>query len=192
MCVVSTMDVIIVGAGTAGQVTASNVPGDPTTGPTLVLAVAITRPASVGRVRLRSRDPRVPVSIDYNLLAASRDRRRMVEGVKLARQIAGHQPLVGLLDREIAPGSTVLDDAALSATIESNLDTYHHGSTTVPMGGSDDPHAVVDGSGLVRGLRGLSVIDASTLPEIPSTPTNLTTLMVAERLAQRQRRAASA
>jgi len=42
--------------------------------------------------------------------------------------------------------------------------------------------AVVDGAGAVRGLGNLRVIDASILPEVPSVPTNLTTIMVAEHI----------
>src|SRR5205823_1403111 len=69
------------------QVTASNAadPESPTKS-RLTLAVAVTVPRSVGRVRLRSRDLFVPPSIDYNLLADPSDRRRLLEGVKLARR----------------------------------------------------------------------------------------------------------
>jgi choline dehydrogenase len=53
------------------------------------------------------------------------------------------------------------------------------------MGGSDDPWGVVDAVGAVKGLTGLRVVDASIMPEIPSTVTNLTTIMIAERIFQR-------
>ncbi|WP_456734444.1 GMC oxidoreductase [Bradyrhizobium sp. USDA 3364] len=66
----------------------------------------------------------------------------------------------------------------------SKLDTYHHGSGTAPMGGNADASAVVDGGGTVRRVQGLKVVDASTFPEIPSTPTNLTVIMLAERMAK--------
>ena len=107
----------------------------------------------------------------------------MVEAVKLARRIAALRPLAGLIDREMAPGAGVVEDDALLAAITAGLDTYHHGSATVPMGGSRDAGAVVDPVGRVRGVQGLRVVDASIFPEIPSTPTNLTTIMVAERIA---------
>jgi choline dehydrogenase len=35
----------------------------------------------------------------------------------------------------------------------------------------------------VRGLEGLPVVDASILTEVPSVPTNVTTIMAAERIA---------
>jgi choline dehydrogenase len=156
---------------------------DSPTGRSLTLATAVMTPVSVGSVRLRDRDPETPPVIDYNLLAEERDRRRMVEAVKLARHIAALRPLAGLIDREMAPGAGVVEDDALLAAITAGLDTYHHGSATVPMGGSRDAGAVVDAVGRVRGVQGLRVVDASIFPEIPSTPTNLTTIMMAERIA---------
>jgi choline dehydrogenase len=37
----------------------------------------------------------------------------------------------------------------------------------------------------VREIEALRVVDASILPEIPSVPTNVTTIMLAERIAAR-------
>ena len=171
------------------QITASN-RSDPEspTGRTLTLATAVMTPVSVGNVRLGSREPRDAPIIDYNLLAAPQDRRRLLDGVKLARRIARSRPLVDLIDHEIQPGDVILDDA-LEHAVEADLDTYHHGSGTVPMGGDADPGAVVDAEGRVRHVEGLRVVDASIFPEIPSTPTNLTVIMLAERMAKAMPRA---
>jgi choline dehydrogenase len=164
------------------QITAAN-SFDPERRRTLVLATAVTIPASTGTIRLQSRSAWIAPKIDYNLLADVRDRRRMLEGVKLARRIARTRPLADLIDHEISPGDRVTDDAALGTIIEANLDTYHHGAATVPMGDDSDSAAVVDSTGRIRHLRGLRVVDASIFPEIPSTPINLTTIMLAERIA---------
>ncbi|MCY0985723.1 GMC family oxidoreductase [Nannocystis sp. ILAH1] len=56
-----------------------------------------------------------------------------------------------------------------------------HPTSTVPMG--DD--GVVDSEGRVHGVEGLMVVDASIMPGIPSAPTNLTTMMIAEYIARR-------
>lgn len=165
------------------QVTASNFSGaESPTGRGLTLAVAVTVPGSVGRIALRSRDPLAPPIIDYNLLSDPSDRRRMIQGLKLARRVAQTPPLAALIDHEMIPGAGIAGDDALAATIERQLDTFHHGCCTAPMGGDRDPAAVVDPTGAVRGVANLSVIDASILPEIPSTPINLTVIMLAERL----------
>jgi choline dehydrogenase len=52
------------------------------TGGAIVLAVAVTQPESIGRVRLASRDPRTAPFINYNLLSTERDMRRMMKGLE--------------------------------------------------------------------------------------------------------------
>ncbi len=56
-------------------------------------------------------------------------------------------------------------------------------SGTCRMGAADDPDAVVDPVGRVRGVENLPVADASIMPIIPRANTNLPTLMIAEKLA---------
>jgi choline dehydrogenase len=62
---------------------------------------------------------------------------------------------------------------------------YGHPTSTAPMGGSSDPWAVVDSVGAVKGVSGLRVVDASIIPDVPSTAINLTVIMLAERVYQR-------
>ena len=88
-----------------------------------------------------------------------------------------------LIDHEMAPGNAVDNGDALRANIVANVAAYLHPTSTVPMGANSDPMAVVDAWGKVRGVDRLCVVDASILPEIPSAPTNLTTIMVAECIA---------
>jgi choline dehydrogenase len=52
------------------------------------------------------------------------------------------------------------------------------------MGQDGADWAVVDQRGKVHGLEGLHVIDASIMPTIPAVPTNMTTIMLAERCAE--------
>jgi len=52
------------------------------------------------------------------------------------------------------------------------------------MGGAQDPWAVVDSNGAVKGIDGLRVVDASIMPVVPSVALNPTTLMIAERIAK--------
>jgi choline dehydrogenase len=51
------------------------------------------------------------------------------------------------------------------------------------MGADSDPTPVLDAWGKVRGVEALCVVDASILPDIQSVATNVTTIMVAERIA---------
>ena len=159
---------------------------DPNASPTggaIVLACAVTLPKSIGRLRLSSWDPRAAPHIHYNFFDDQNDLDRLVEAVRLSRKIGRTAPFSDLIDHEIAPGNTVDDGAALRANIVSSVAAYLHPTSTVPMGADSDPTAVVDAWGKVRGVEGLRVVDASILPDIPSVATNVTTIMLAERIA---------
>lgn len=58
-----------------------------------------------------------------------------------------------------------------------------HASCTCRMGSRDDPMAVTDPYGRVRGLGGLRVVDASIFPVVPCANTNFPTIMTAEKIA---------
>ena len=150
----------------------------------LVILAALMKPASAGTLRLKSRDPNVSPRIDWNLLGEPSDNRRLLELVKLARKIAQQEPVASMIADEIAPGPQTVSDEQLDAAIRAGLGTFYHGISTVPMGGPSDPAAVVDGNARIRGLEGVRVVDASIFPESVSAPTNLTTIMVAERVAE--------
>jgi choline dehydrogenase len=154
------------------------------TGGAIVLAAAVVLPESTGTLRISSTDPNEQPKIDNNFLATERDQLRMLEGVKLSRRLARGTVFGPLQAGELIPGDAVGDDKLLEV-IAANLATYGHPTSTVPMGGANDPRAVVDSLGAVRGLSNLRVVDASIIPEVPSTVTNLTTIMVAEQIFRR-------
>ena len=52
------------------------------------------------------------------------------------------------------------------------------------MGADADAMAATDARGHVRGVRDLVVADASLMPTIPSSNTNLPTLMIGERFGK--------
>jgi 5-(hydroxymethyl)furfural/furfural oxidase len=58
-----------------------------------------------------------------------------------------------------------------------------HASCTCRMGTEDDPLAVTDTAGKVRGVTGVRVVDASLFPTVPCANTNFPTLMTAEKIA---------
>ena len=75
------------------------------------------------------------------------------------------------------------DDAALETYIRGTTSTTWHVCGTCKMRADGDAMAVVDQRGKVQGLEGLYVADASIMPEIVSCNTNLTAIMIGERVA---------
>lgn len=146
-----------------------------------VLAISLTRPESRGRVWIESTDPTIPPKIDLNFLETENDKARLLEGIKLARKIAKTEPLVNLIHSELAPGTD--DDEIILQSIQNTLDTYHHPVATAPMGEKNDPKSVVNLTADVHGVKGLKVVDASIMPDVPSVATNVTTIAIAEYIA---------
>jgi 5-(hydroxymethyl)furfural/furfural oxidase len=75
------------------------------------------------------------------------------------------------------------DDDALEAFIRKATIGVWHATCTCRMGAEDDPMAVTDTQGRVRGVAGLRVVDASLFPVVPCANTNFPTLMTAEKIA---------
>ena len=92
-----------------------------------------------------------------------------------------------MIDRFIVEGFTfdqvMRDDEALEAFVRKAAIGVWHASCTCRMGRPDDPMAVVDSQGRVKGVQGLRVVDASIFPVVPCANTNFPTLMAAEKIA---------
>jgi choline dehydrogenase len=139
-------------------------------------------PQSRGSIELASDDPLAAPRIAPNYFAEEIDRKVMIEGVRMLRDIHGHHPFRELWEREEVPGADRLGDHELWDDIRTLGGTVFHPVGTCRMG--DDDGAVVDPELRVRGMEGLRVIDASIMPRITSANTNAATLMIAERAAE--------
>jgi choline dehydrogenase len=137
------------------------------------------RPESRGEIVLRSVDPREAPAIRPNYLSTETDRRVLRAGVRILRRIFA-QPAFDLYrGRELAPGPAVQSDDEIDAWLRETADTVFHPVGSCRMGA--DEGSVLDARLRVRGVRGLRVIDASSMPRMPSSNTHAPTMMVAER-----------
>jgi choline dehydrogenase len=148
-------------------------------GQTLTVDVMGMLPKSRGWIKLRSADPKDPPRILLNLLADPADRRTLIDGVKIARDIMSREPVSPLIAHEIAPGPDRASDAALSTYLTEAVRGVHHVIGSCSMG--TGPDAVVDPQLRVRGLLGLRVIDASIMPSHICAHTNAASIMVGEK-----------
>jgi choline dehydrogenase len=148
------------------------------------LRVALLHPRGYGRLRLTSPDPLSPPQIELNFAADAEDIRRLLAGLRLAWRVA-NAPVMSAAYRRIPclDESTIASDNALLAYVREHIGTYCHALGTVPMGAENDPYAVLDQRCRVRGIEGLSVVDASVFPSVPRVVPHLTTMMIAERVS---------
>lgn len=142
--------------------------------------VGLARPDSRGHVRLASANPFDAPKIVFNHLAVREDLIDLAEGVDLAHRIALQAPLSGKLKSEVSPGST-LSRKQLEAWIPANVGTSYHPSGTCRMGHGEA--SVVDNQGLVHGMSGLRVVDASIMPRTVTGNISATVYMMAEKIS---------
>jgi choline dehydrogenase len=147
-----------------------------------VFSVALTNPKSRGTVKLASKDPLAAPVIDLNFLAIEEDRKRLLEGVKLARLIAKSAQFKDTIVKELNPWQADTDEQ-LMESLKNTVESYAHPFATAPMGPKDSKTAVVDFQGRVYKVTGLRVVDASIFPDVVSAAPNPTVIMVAEKIA---------
>jgi len=146
-------------------------------------SVCNLNPGSRGSVNIRSSDPEQAPAIAPNYLSTASDRRIAAQSLRLTRRIVAQPALAPFQPREVKPGPAYESDEELARLAGDIATTIFHPVGTCKMGRAEDPLAVTDPQGRVRGVAGLRVADASLMPTITSGNTNAPTLMIAERIA---------
>jgi len=149
--------------------------------PGCTFSVCQLHPSSRGYVRIKSRDPLEPPSMQPNYLSTDLDRRCAIAGMKFARRLASTRALADYIESEYRPGAEVTSDEGLLEFARDYGATIFHPSGTCKMGA--DPMAVVDDRLRVHGLVGLRVVDCSIMPTVTSGNTHAPAVMIAEKAA---------
>jgi choline dehydrogenase len=154
---------------------------EPAPGAGLTMCATLVNVASRGEITLRSADPRHKPAIDAGYLRESADLDVLVQGLKIARDIAGQSVLAKHLRSEVWPGPAARTDGALADHVRAELQSLYHPTSSCALGANDDD--VVDLALRVRGVERLRVVDASVMPTVPRGNTNAPTIAIAERAA---------
>mgnify|MGYP001197292174 CR=1 FL=1 len=141
----------------------------------------IVRPLSRGWIRLASNNPLEKPLVNPNYLGVESDLERLVQGVKIGRQIFGTRAFSSWIKQELMPGSEIQTDDQLRAFVRQTADSYHHQVGSCKMG--LDSMAVVDPQLRVHGIEGLRVADASVMPVVPSGNCHTGILMIGEKVS---------
>jgi len=160
------------------------------------LAVSAFQALSEGVVQITTRDPAIDPRVDERMLSHESDRLRMRDGVQRLVEIARHAGVQAIATRvEYGATGRSIDEpftpAGLDDWMFAECSDAQHASGTCRMGATGDPRSVVDPECRVIGCGGLRVIDASIMPTVVRANTHFTTVMIAERMADRLKGAAA-
>ncbi|MGY0535900.1 GMC family oxidoreductase [Nocardioides sp. YJ-D4] len=146
----------------------------------LTVMSSLIYPRSRGTLRLRNADPTAEPLIDFNYLAEPDDKRVLLEGVEMIREIMASPAFGDQVKSEIHPGKAI-DAEAMKDEVTNRATSIYHGVGSCRMG--VDERAVVDPQLRVRGIDGLRVADASIMPSIIGGNTNAPAVMIGDRCA---------
>lgn len=156
-------------------------------GATGALVLSLMTARSTGRLRIDGDGRR---RIELDLLSDDRDVEAFLHGLATFRQVLESTAFTDLARYVLGSVHEVerlLDRAALASWLPGQLGQLLHAVGTCRMGSADDDDAVTDVDGALLGRQGVSVIDASIMPDVPAANTHLPTVMIASVLGARLR-----
>jgi len=152
--------------------------------PGVTIAAVVGKALSRGTLRFTSARASDRPVIRANLLSDEKDRAAVREVLRWIGRLSRTKAVTALA-KPIYPRRRPFDDNDdFVGPLEQICGSGYHPSGTVPMGPDDDPLAATDQHGRVRGVEGLLVADASLMPTITSSNTNLPSLMIGERFGE--------
>lgn len=148
------------------------------------LTLLLTKPESRGKVQILNADPQQQPDIFLNVATSRSDLDRLKTGARLAWKIAHETEFNRHISRIFAWNQRIMDsDALLEESIRTFARGSWHATGTLKMGLESDVLAVVDHQGQVYGCENLHIADASIMPAITANPTNIATMMIAEKIS---------
>ncbi|XP_059159179.1 glucose dehydrogenase [FAD, quinone]-like [Physella acuta] len=150
----------------------------------------LLRPASRGKITLRSANPFIYPKIEANYLDKQADVETLIKGIRECHKLVNTPTMkaIGAELTEDTPASQCAQHRFGSlgyweCLVKLRASTEYHPVGTCKMGPRRDRTAVLDEKLRVRGISGLRVVDASVMPWIVSGDISASIVMIAEKAA---------
>jgi choline dehydrogenase len=147
-------------------------------------AIVYLHPLSRGTVTINPADPYfLPPVVDYRALSNPADLDVLVEFTQFTRRFFTQTRMKNYDPVEVSPGAAATTPAAIHSWLRSAMipSTFHPIGTAAMM--PRQLGGVVDEDLLVYGVKSLSVVDASVMPDLPGAYTQQTVYAIAEKVS---------
>lgn len=141
---------------------------------------------SRGRVWIESADPLAHPRMELGLLSDERDRVRLRALFGTLADLLRQPSFKHITTVRDTAGDLVdldMGDADFASWSEARVQDTAHVAASCRMGDPNAPGTVVDSGCRVLGIDGLRVVDASSMPTVSRANSNLTVIMMAEKVA---------
>ena len=147
--------------------------------PMMPVAMNLVEQKSRGRISLNSTNPHELPIVDDGMLQHPDDIADMLNVMEFIRNFMDDSVMKPYYGKLMLPS----EDEDWTEYAQSTYDSHHHGSGTCMMGLASNPMAVVDNRLRMHGMDNLFVADASIFPTVPHSATNVSAIMVGERVS---------
>ncbi|KAF8177936.1 alcohol oxidase [Mycena galopus ATCC 62051] len=155
----------------------------PLTGNFMSVIVALLSPVSRGSVRLASSDPLVAPLIDPGFFRDEFDLAMMRQGVKSAQRLVSAPTWRDYILAPFGPIAHATTDEQVDEAIRDQAATIFHPLGSAAMTAKDSTYGVVNPDLLLKGVKGIRVVDGSVIPRPPSGNPQAAIYAIAERAA---------
>lgn len=143
------------------------------------ISVRLLEQRNRGRITLASADPGERPVVDARMLEHAADQEAIRYAMEFVNDLTQYSSMKEFYGAPIQPRA--VDDWSNFAA--STHDSYHHGVGSCMMGPDSNAMTVVDQRLRVHGMDNLWVGDASIMPTITRASTNLTAILIGERVS---------
>jgi choline dehydrogenase len=151
----------------------------------MAIAAVLEQAYSTGVIRLATADPHDRPITEQQMCEDPRDRERMVRCFRDTLAFLSTEPMASLVEEVTFPDpQRSLSEEDLGQLVLKLAASGFHPCGTVKMGPAGDPMAVVDQFGRAHAVENLVVADASIMPTVPRANTNLTSIMIGEKVGE--------
>jgi choline dehydrogenase len=147
------------------------------------IMVGLVQPKSSGEVRLASADPMAKAIYDPAYLSDPADLAVYIKGIRKALEHVETKAFAPYTDMSTLQLSVDASDTDIATLIQTTAASIFHPVGSCRMGRDGDDTAALDTQCRVKGVEGLRVVDASSVPELVSGHTMAPTILVAERVS---------
>ncbi len=151
--------------------------------PLFAIAGVIEYQYGRGELRLASANPDAAPIIDNRFCEDERDTSRLAACFRQVLQFAATPPIADLAEGVAFPRGNPTDED-LAGLCRRFAGSGYHPCGTAKMGPASDPMAVVNQFGQCHAMDGLVVADAAIMPFVPRANTNLTAIMIGEKIGE--------
>jgi choline dehydrogenase len=137
-----------------------------------------------GEIVLASGDPDAPPVIHQRFCEDDRDLARLMTCYRDVLAFARSKPIADLTEGIDFPRGGNPTEEEIAGLIRRFAGSGYHPCGTARMGVATDPEAVVDQYGRCHAVDGLAIADASIMPFVPRANTNLTSIMIGEKVGE--------